>query len=130
MGIKMNSEEKSSGLRRIQTISNQLASKKESLVYNSTKNPLNKWRKKSNIDKKTVEDLYYPYHQDLRDDVYKIIKQNPEFVHTYQTEMTMDQQREICTRQIKVLLRELKKNTEDSKKSEKSLKNFTLSSNV
>ena len=76
----MNSEEKSSGLRRIQTISNQLASKKESLRNNTAKNPLNKWRKKSNIDLKILEEMYYPYHRDLRDDVYKIMKQNPEFL--------------------------------------------------
>jgi len=76
----MNKEETSTGLKRIQTIRNQLTSKKESIIFHSAKNPLNKWRKKSNIDRQMLEEMYYPYHRDLRDDVNKMITQNPEFV--------------------------------------------------
>lgn len=78
--MNTNQEEKTSGLRRIEIIRNQLASKKESLIYQSNKNPLNKWRKKSNIDRNLLEEMYYPFHRDLRDAVNKIISQNPEFV--------------------------------------------------
>lgn len=70
-----------SGLTRISLLRNQLASsfKKESINSQSTKNPLNKWRKKSNIDNNIIEDLYYPFHKDLKDEIYKIMKSNPEF---------------------------------------------------
>jgi hypothetical protein len=76
----MEKAQTSSGIKRIQTIRNQLASKKESIIFHSAKNPLNKWRKKSCIDKRLIEEMYFPYHRDLRDDVNKIIIQNPEFV--------------------------------------------------
>jgi hypothetical protein len=76
----MDKEDTNSGLKRIEIIRNQLASKKESIVFHSSKNPLNKWRKKSNVDRQIIEEMYYPYHRDLRDDVNKIMIQNPEFV--------------------------------------------------
>jgi hypothetical protein len=76
----MEKEDTTNGLKRIEIIRNQLASKKESIVFNSAKNPLNKWRKKSNVDKQIIEEMYYPFHRDLRDDVNKIMIQNPEFM--------------------------------------------------
>jgi len=70
-----------SGIKRLRLLRNQLASsaQKDISSYHSAKNPLNKWRKKSKIDKNIIEDLYYPYHKDLRDNVYKIIQTNPVF---------------------------------------------------
>jgi len=94
---------------RIELLKNQLASGKQGIVYKSNKNPLNKFRKKSTIDKELLDQIYFPYHRDLRDAVYKIMISNPEFKHYYQNDMSLDQIRELTVRQIKVLVKELGK---------------------
>lgn len=100
------------GLERISLIRNQLTSaKKPTISFKSNKNPLNKWRKKSNIDKNLLESLYFPYHKDLRDQVYKIMINNPEFKHYAMNEMSLDSIRELAVKQIKILIRELSKVT-------------------
>jgi hypothetical protein len=70
-----------SGIERISLVRNQLAAtaQKDIGKFQSAKNPLNKWRKKSKIDKNIIDDLYHPYHKDLRDNIYKIIQSNPVF---------------------------------------------------
>jgi acyl-CoA oxidase len=97
-------------LKRLELIKNQLASQKKGvIVYKSNKNPLNKWRKKSSLDKEILENLYFPFHKDLRDAVYKIIVSNPEFSHYTTKDWSMDKIREMTVRQIKVLVREIGK---------------------
>lgn len=70
-----------SGVERLSLVRNQLNTSvpKDISSYHSSKNPLNKWRKKSKIDKNIIEDLYHPYHKDLRDNIYKILQSNPIF---------------------------------------------------
>jgi len=70
-----------SGVERLSLVRNQLATSvpKDISSYHSSKNPLNKWRKKSKIDKNIIDDLYHPYHKDLRDNIYKILQSNPVF---------------------------------------------------
>jgi hypothetical protein len=70
-----------SGIERLSLVRNQLATsgQKNIINFHSAKNPLNKWRKKSKIDKNIIDDLYHPYHKDLRDNIYKIIQSNPIF---------------------------------------------------
>lgn len=66
-------------LRRLRLIKDQLLSKKEVATYKTNKNPLNKWKKKCNFDKDLLEDVYFPYHRDLRDYIYKIMINSPDF---------------------------------------------------
>ena len=70
-----------SGIERLTLVRNQLATtaQKDISNYHSLKNPLNKWRKKSKIDRNLIEELYQPYHRDLRDNIYKIFQTNTEF---------------------------------------------------
>ena len=71
--------ENENGMKRIRLIRTQLLSKKESIIYKSNKNPLNKWRKHANFDKDIISDMYYPYGKDLREQIYKIMINSPEF---------------------------------------------------
>jgi acyl-CoA oxidase len=96
-------------MNRIELLKNQLASGKQGIVYKTNKNPLNKWKKKSTIDKDLLDSIYFPHHRELRDAVYKIIINNPEFKHYYQHDMTIDEIRLLTVKQIKVLVRELGK---------------------
>ena len=42
-------------------------------------NDLDKWRKKITFDKNLLREIYYPFHNDLRQNIHKIIAENPEF---------------------------------------------------
>jgi hypothetical protein len=74
-----NNNQNQKGLERLRLIRNQLLSKKEPIIYKSNKNHFNKWRKKCNFDKELLEEIYYPHHRDVRDYIYKIMINNPEF---------------------------------------------------
>ena len=64
-------------IRRLNLIRNHLKNDKLSEI--SILNDLDKWRQNVKFDKKILIDVYYPFHNDLRDLVHKIISENPEF---------------------------------------------------
>jgi acyl-CoA oxidase len=97
-------------MKRIELIRNQL---KQSLInFKSSYNPLDKFKSNSKLDKDLLEKVYFPIenHKELRDKIFNIMKNIPEFrIQPYQTEMTSSQMKLLSITQMKLLVKEIGK---------------------